>query len=316
VDVNVGARRARIARNLLRLSRAAGICCRRPFRQSGCSMDCFFVCGAPKSGTTWLQRILDAHREVACSGEGHFITRFSIPAANVVKAYNQALRVESADVYEGAPPYGPITQAEFDEMVRGFILGRLRSRSVEAGVRWFGDKTPRYTHQLDRLHQLFPAARIFHIVRDPRDVAVSRLAHAERTGLAGALTAGTEAHRANVDAAISGWVEAVEKVTAFAGAQPGLVHELRYQDLHDDPAGAIARLFAFLGVDSGPELVRRIAAETSFEAMSGRRPGQLDPTSFLRNGAPGDWRERLDPASAARVVEACGPLMRAKGVQL
>ena len=30
--------------------------------------DQFFVCGAPKSGTTWFQRLLDAQPEVVCSG--------------------------------------------------------------------------------------------------------------------------------------------------------------------------------------------------------------------------------------------------------
>ncbi len=28
----------------------------------------FFICGALKSGTTWLQLMLDAHPEIACRG--------------------------------------------------------------------------------------------------------------------------------------------------------------------------------------------------------------------------------------------------------
>ena len=31
----------------------------------------FFVGGYPKSGTTWLQLLLNAHPEVSCIGEGH-----------------------------------------------------------------------------------------------------------------------------------------------------------------------------------------------------------------------------------------------------
>ncbi|MFP6691035.1 MAG: sulfotransferase, partial [Alphaproteobacteria bacterium] len=31
----------------------------------------FFICGAIKSGTTWLQLMLDAHPDIACRGEGH-----------------------------------------------------------------------------------------------------------------------------------------------------------------------------------------------------------------------------------------------------
>jgi hypothetical protein len=68
-------------------------------------MDVFFACGAPKSGTTWLQRVLDAHPEISCSGEGHFIDRFSAPLAEVVREYNRHLGVVETQVYEGRPYY-------------------------------------------------------------------------------------------------------------------------------------------------------------------------------------------------------------------
>src|SRR5215210_5260554 len=35
----------------------------------------FFVVGRPKSGTTWLQRMLNQHPEVICRGEGWFFGR-------------------------------------------------------------------------------------------------------------------------------------------------------------------------------------------------------------------------------------------------
>ncbi len=271
----------------------------------------FFVCGAPKSGTTWLQRILDAHPEVCCSGEGHFISRFSAPVSKVVNAYNRDLGWEAKLVYEGEPYYSGVDQAEFDEVVRGFILGRLRARAT-AETRWIGDKTPGYTRQLDQLHRLFPAAKIIHIVRDPRDVAVSRMAFSIRAGADEARTPGSEQHRQTLAGAVRSWKEAVTAVDAFAQAHPGRVHELRYLDLHADPIGEAERLFAFLGAPTPRVLMEQIVAATSFEALSGRRPGEEDPASFLRKGLPGDWRNSLDPASAALIVESCGSLMREK----
>lgn len=271
----------------------------------------FFVCGAPKSGTTWLQRLLDAHPEVCCSGEGHFITRFTAPVAKVVNAYNRDLGWEAKLVYDGAPYYGGVSQAEFDEVARGFILARLRARA-DARTRWIGDKTPNYTKHLDQLHRLFPQAKIIHIVRDPRDVAVSRMAFSKRAGAQEASTPGSEQHRQTLDGAVRSWTEAVTAVDAFAQAHPGLVHELRYLDLHADPIGEAERLFTFLGAPAPRVLMEQIAAATSFETLSGRRPGVEDPQSFLRKGLPGDWRTGLDPASAKLIVESCGPLMRDK----
>ena len=37
------------------------------------SKQIFFIGGTAKSGTTWVQLLLDAHPEVSCNGEGHFL---------------------------------------------------------------------------------------------------------------------------------------------------------------------------------------------------------------------------------------------------
>lgn len=272
-------------------------------------MDVFFVCGAPKSGTTWLQRILDAHPEVSCSGEGHFIDRFSAPMAKVVSAYNARLIKEAAQVYEGRPYYQPVGQAEFDDVARGFILSRLTARA-DADTRWVGDKTPAYVLHLNQLHRLFPEARFVHIVRDPRDVAVSTMAHSQRAGLREAFVAGSEHHRLSLEAAMANWTRALSAVDAFAAARPGRVHEVHYRDLHADPVGQSERLFRFLGAPTPRVLLEQIAAATSFAALTGRQPGEEDPSSFLRKGVPGDWKTRLDPESVRRIGDSCGELMR------
>ena len=274
-------------------------------------MNVFFACGAPKSGTTWLQRILDAHPEVCCSGEGHFISRFSVPMAKVVNAYNHELGCEAKLVYDGQPYYEGVDQTEFDELMRSFILTRLRARAT-AETRWIGDKTPGYTGHLSHLHHLFPAAKIIHIVRDPREVTVSRLAFQRRAGIAAAREAGSEQHRQAVEGALKSWRDAVTAVDAFAGAHPDLVCELHYRDLHADPLGQVERLFRFLGAPTPPALMEQIVAATSFEALTGRRAGEEDPDAFLRKGVPDDWRAELDPESAQLIVESCADLMREK----
>lgn len=274
-------------------------------------MNVFFVCGAPKSGTTWLQRILDAHPEICCSGEGHFIQRFTVPMAKAVNAYNQGLRIDAAQVYEGRPYYPEVDQAEFDEMARGFILRRLMARAGPA-TGWVGDKTPAYTRHLGQLQRLFPQAKIIHIVRDPREVAVSRIAHSHRAGAPDVLTPGAENYRITVEGAISQWTQAVTAVDAFASAHPGVVHEVRYRDLHADPFGEIEQMYDFLGAPAPRVIVEQVVAATSFEALAGRPAGQEDVNAFLRKGVPDDWRSRLDEESAEKIARSCGELMREK----
>jgi hypothetical protein len=271
----------------------------------------FFVCGAPKSGTTWLQRILDAHPEVCCSGEGHFISRFSIPAAKVINDYNAALSVEATQVYEGRPYYDGVDQAEFDEIVRAFVLRRLGARA-DRETRWIGDKTPNYTRYLGVLHRLFPAAKVIHIVRDPRDVAVSSMGHNRRAGFVEAFEPGADQNRQVIAQAVKLWLEAVTAVDAFARSHPSLVHEVIYRDLHADPVGEAERLFGFLGAPTDRVLMERIAAATSFETLAGRARGVEDPSSFLRKGVVGDWKARLHPEAADYISESCGEWMERK----
>ena len=84
----------------------------------------FFVVGAPKSGTTWLRRMLDLHPEVLCHGEGRFFGRDDkdMNYENVrVNKKGQLLR-------PGSLHY---TLAECEDL-RAWLEGTWWSRDVEA----------------------------------------------------------------------------------------------------------------------------------------------------------------------------------------
>lgn len=108
-----------------------------------------FVVGMPRSGTTLVEQILDAHPEVTGCGELPFISDLS-------------MRLPLA--FE--PDAGRL-QAEADAYLA------FAERVVGQGSRWLVDKAPLNAFHLGLVARLFPGARVIWCRRDARDVALS-----------------------------------------------------------------------------------------------------------------------------------------------
>jgi len=180
-------------------------------------------------------------------------------------------------------------------------------------VKWIGDKTPRYTNSLPSLLRIFPQARFINIVRDPRDVAMARMHQARRAGMAEKVAEGTADRIQFIREGAADWARCVAPVESFAAEHPNILHTLHYETMIADPAGEARKLFRFLGVRHDEALIGRVVGATSFEAMTGRKPGEEHPTSFLRKGVAGDWMGKLEAPALAAIDAACGALMRKHG---
>jgi HEXXH motif-containing protein len=247
-----------------------------------------FVSGPPESGASWLQRLLDAHPQVACAGEGHFTEDFSIPLAAVLNRYNGRLKAVAAEVYEGRPYYWPLTQADHDRMVRNFVFERMAARATKPGVLWAGDTTPGYALRLEALARLFPQARFVNIVRDPCEALAQVLADGPRP-------------EDELRTTIERWAQEMNAVRRFAADHPGKLYEVRYEDLLQDLPRAARGLFAFLEVSTADQPVAR-AARAAGAPVGGR--GRKDAGA----GAGG-----LDEALRDQLERTCGELMRLYG---
>ena len=274
----------------------------------------FFVTGNPKSGTTWMQFLIDAHPEAVCSGEGHFVEMFLDPLIKMKEGYNHRLRLGFERVYQGKRFYDDLTNPDIIALTRDFIIKAISQR-VDSGTLAVGDKTPRYNLRLGDLKVLFPEARFVNIVRHPYDVAVSRLHHARRAGMPQALEQGSAAHLEHVTNAASAWNAGQKSVAAFQARHPGQLLEVRYEDMLDDPHTGAAAIFRHIGVSDAPDLVAAAVAASDFEAQSGRKRGEAHDTSFFRKGIAGDWKGVLDERAIAVLDEVCGPLYRKLGYE-
>jgi hypothetical protein len=266
-----------------------------------------FLVGCPRSGTTLLQAMLDAHPQVAVPPESHFIPRlvrrFSAGWHGTAKAgrFADALFEGRRFDYWGMPRERVIGLIEENEPadVAGAVRLLFATWAADAGKTGYADKTPRYLGHVERLAALLPEARFVHLIRDGRDVSLSLAESFERgpqTAAQGALY----------------WSERVDAGRRQGSAiGPGRYLELRYEDLASDPEPVLQRMCAFLGLAFEPAMLE---PGTRAERVLAGYPAAADHRNLARPVAPRrDWRREMDPAAARDFELIAGPLLAELG---
>ena len=269
----------------------------------------FFIGGCQKSGTTWLQHLLNAHPAVCCGGEGHLADLLAPAMQQAMGAYNQrqSQRAARLGVLLRKEDHLGAVKMLGDRILAGYVAGSTDPRAVRA----VGDKTPEHALNFAVLSELYPGGRFVHIIRDGRDACISGWFHLRRQGKAGKFATLADYAGYFVE---HHWVRYINAARSAAAAMPDRCLEMRYEALHGDPAGETRRLLQFLGVESGDEAVAACVHGGSFEKLAGgRRRGEEDPASFFRKGSVGDWRAHFDADATARFQRTGGDLLEDLG---
>lgn len=134
-----------------------------------------FIVGSPRSGTTLLRFMLDAHPELAIPPE----TGFIVPVSRLPWRSN-TLRHAFFQIVTRYPIEAP-GWADFGLNTTDFweALLQIEPFTVSAGLRCFyqtyaarfskprwGDKTPEYGRHLKYIEQILPEAHFIHLIRD------------------------------------------------------------------------------------------------------------------------------------------------------
>ena len=271
----------------------------------------FFVGGAMKSGTTWVQLLLDAHPQVCCRGEGHITGVLAPLLQKAVGEYNRVITGKNRDIFGEIGGFPLLEETHLRWLLRG-AAGLLLSRAASgSGAEVVGEKTPDNIRGMALLLSLFPQARFIHVLRDLTDVAVSAWFHNLRVS-----PEWTEEKFSSIDAyALANlelWTNELRLARRFSGQHPGLLLTVRYEEMLEDAEPSLRRMLRFLALEASDEIVAACLAAASFEALShGRSPGEEDLRSHFRKGIAGEGRRLLKPSTLERFESLAGPELRA-----
>ncbi len=260
----------------------------------------FFAGGQGKSGTTWVQLLLDAHPQISCRGEAHFFDLLA-PAMHAAFAqYRQQLQDNNALFHE-LPGYPLPEQPQALAALRAALDSALAAQSRGMNVSAVGERTPANVEHLGLLWEVYPQARFIHVVRDPRDVAASLWHHGQR------IQASEFKQRyGSIDGLAlelcASWVSRMGDCTSLGDERAGQYLEVRYEDLLTDGRVALARILEFLDIPPDMPTIDSCLAATAFEKLSGgRAAGDEDRSSHFRKGISGDWRNHLQPDTCRQI---------------
>src|SRR5579884_1087190 len=202
-----------------------------------------FVVGCPRSGTTLLQRLLNAHPDLAICDESFWIPyffkkRIGLTPEGLITPelisrlfeYYKFYRMKIGRIeLEGLICSGkPVTYASFVSRVFD-LYSEIRGKPLA------GDKTPDYARNLPTLHALWPKAKFIHLIRDGRDVCLSAINWKRKAARFASLYTSWGAEPVATAAAWWQWhVQLARQSARELGAERYC--ELRYQALVERPA--------------------------------------------------------------------------------
>jgi hypothetical protein len=257
----------------------------------------FFIGGSQKSGTTWLQLLLDAHPRIACKGEGHVINHLAQLLLESLDRHNQKIAHTNRTVFAELDGFPLYTAEDLTYLIGTALLLAFTKSDNGAELCAVGEKTPDNVRYFEVLHAIFPAAKFLHVVRDGRDCAVSGWFHNLRTN-PDWIRAKYTSLSSYATMFAHEWANDIAHADRFATAHPHSCLTVRYEDLLAGPASMLREVLDFLGVASGADVVAQCCDAACFEHLSaGRSRGEENRGSFFRNGTQGNWREHLDDAA-------------------
>jgi LPS sulfotransferase NodH len=258
-----------------------------------------FIVGAPRSGTSWLQKLLLEHPDCCGSQETHFFRAFG-PA---IKTYD-----DTARSHRGAGLHFFWNEKDlFDRLTEMWVRTQEDTVKDSPESRLLVEKTPDHSFWVRQIVRLLPESRFVFVARDSRAVACSLVAASATEW--GAHWAPSDL----VDAAK--WWKAYVKAAhlALSDLPDDCWITVHYEDLLEDTAGQLARVLAFVGVEATAAQIADAVERNSFAAARAAEGADAEPRGFLRAGSSDSWKKELTILEKRKLWKTTKRYMRILG---
>jgi hypothetical protein len=263
------------------------------------------ILGCPRSGTTLLRRLLDAHPNIAAPGETYLLTA----CARFLHS-ERAVDGMNVGVLSGLN-YAGFDSADVLQRLREFAFTFRRQHAAREGKNRWVEKTAVDAFHIDAISRLCgDHAYFICLTRHGLDVACSMVDWCNKSQIYfSELHHYIQRFPRPLDAFCHAWVDITVAMHKFLADHPDNTITVRYEDLVADPEAEMRRIIKFLGEPWEPALLLRALGQKDSKGFS-------DWKTFARSNIDTDsisrWR-KLSPATIADLAPVVNPTLRQCG---
>jgi len=253
-----------------------------------------FIGGAPRSGTTLIQNMIDSHPDICGLPELLFIPQ-TIHLRKLIRNWIDDGSIDLVCSHE-----------DLDNNISAFIENFINPLKDKYKCQLISEKSPENVLVFNELIELFPMAKFIHMIRDPRAVISSMLQVRNKANQTG--------HYSHVD--FNGIRLAIEYTqkrlkVGFEATQkaPDRILTVTYEKLVHDPENETRRICHFLNIQWSEQLMypsrfRHIAEKSVTREINSP---YYDKQSYCRDPEVKEidkWKRILSSAEQIRITDA------------
>ncbi len=267
-----------------------------------------FIVGNPRSGTKLLKNLLNQNPRISlCYVETHFIPHF-------VHKYGDPVFLNTKEKLDAFySEFNNLPFQAWNQDMGNKLLSRADMDPIKYMTSWgdiceyiirfysdehdrettiWGDKTPSYMIEMPLLKRLYPASKFIHIIRDPRDVALSA----------------KKAWGHNLYRVATKWHDNLKLARQQAQTLGGDYIEVFYEDVITDSETTLQKLCDFLDVTFTPGMLSMLKP---FEKL-----GDAQGTTTILQSNSEKYKNALTSPVQQRIEEIVYPVAKDLGYKI